>query len=97
MQIHLARLHRGPFHQHGDAAARIQQLLLLFRLQQLVGKPRLIDHLPEAISRMGKVKTGVGRGLARVDTAEHHPQSWCKYVVDHDYSCLMVHALSIKD
>jgi hypothetical protein len=38
-------------------------MLFLFRLEQPVGKPGLMDHLPEAIARMGKVKTGVRRGL----------------------------------
>jgi hypothetical protein len=45
-----------------------------------------MDNLPEAISRMGEVKTGVRRGLARVDAAEHHPQPRDKNIVDHLYS-----------
>jgi hypothetical protein len=33
MQVDLARLHRRPLDQHGDPAARIQQMLFLFRLE----------------------------------------------------------------
>ncbi|MNN88609.1 hypothetical protein D3C81_2063160 [compost metagenome] len=83
MQIHLCSLDCRALHQHGNAAASIQQMLLLFRLQQPIGESCLMNDLPETISRMGKVKTRMGGRLAWVDPAEHHPQPRCQNIVDH--------------
>jgi hypothetical protein len=61
VQIHFGCLYRWPLDKFPSRSG-IQQLFL-FRLQQPVGKPRLMNNLPEDL-RMGKVKTG---------TAEDYP------------------------
>jgi len=89
LQGDLAGLHRRTLYQHGDAAARIQQLQLLFRPELPIGEPGLMDDLPEAIARMGKMKAGMGGGLPRVDTAKDNAQARRKDIANHVFSGCM--------
>ena len=54
-----------------------------------IGESGLMDDLPEAIARMGKMKAGMGGGLPRVDTAKDNAQARRKDIANHVFSGCM--------
>jgi hypothetical protein len=48
-----------------------------------------VNHFPEAIARMGEMKTGMGGRLPRIDTAKDHPQVRRQNIVNHVFPSSM--------